>query len=316
MAHQTFERMSAAFEHRPSSRIPRGELWIGTAVFEERRVEDNIDAHLRLCQELGMDFVSLPVGNPGSSPSGYRLFSPADVEGAAKSGLFVVAVISGPFQRMVERSGLGPTLADIGRDAVKIGETLRDEAHRAALLIDMCTERGADAVVIADDLAYNMGTFLSPATFCEIIHPLYRELVDKVHHRGSYAILHSDGNITSIVPDIVSSGFDGLSCQEECTDLVSLKRIYGTSLTLLAGLSCELLNAGSLTARRKQRFLEGTASLSEGGGLILCSSSGLYSSRMLLNATRLYHLADEALARSINTLATGPMRARPGKEVS
>lgn len=78
-------------------------------------------------------------------------------------------------------------------------------------------------------------------------------------------------------------------------DLFSLKATYGTRLTLLSGLSCELLDAGLLTARQKQLFIEAIASLSEGGGLILSSSSGLHSSRMLLNARRLYHLADEAL---------------------
>lgn len=304
------EHVRAAFEHHPPSRLPRGELWIGTMVFEERQMEDNIDAHLGLCQEMGMDLVSLPVGGPQVSPSEYRTFSPADIEKVAHSDLFVVAVLSGPFQRVVDKRGLSATLADVGRDTGEIREAVGDEAQEVASLIDMCTDRGADAVVIADDLAYNKATFFSPSVFRQLIYPLYQGLVDKVHRCSAYAILHSDGNIASIVPDIVSSGFDGLSCQHECVDLFSLKRTYGDRLTLLAGLSCQLLDADSLTARRKQRFIEGMASLSQGGGLILSSSSGLHTSRMLLNARRLYHLADEALAR-----ATGPMTAWKRKEV-
>ena len=265
-----------------------------------------------------MDLISLPVGGPQVSPSEHRIFSPADIEKVAHSDLFVVAVVSGPFQRVVDKRGLSPTLADVGRDPGEIRETLRDEAQEVASLIDMCTQQGAEAVVIADDLAYNRATFFSPTVFHELIYPLYQELVDKVHRGSAYAIIHSDGNIASIVPDIVSSGFDGLSCQGECVDLFSLKRTYGTCLTLLAGLSCELLDANSLTARRKQRFIEAIASLSKGGGLILSSSSGLHSSRVLLNARRLYHLADEAIARASNIrpcLGTGPTRARARKEV-
>jgi len=310
--------VKAAFEHCVPSRLPRGELWIGTTVFEERQMEDDVDAHLGLCHKMGMDLISLPVGDSQDSPSGYRLFSVADIEKAARSGLFVVAVLSGPLQRLVDKNGLRSTLADIGRDTDGIREALRDEAQELYCLIDICTERGADAVVIADDLAYNRATFFSPTVFRQLIHPFYRELVDRVHRRRAYAVLHSDGNIASIVPDIVSSGFDGLSCQEECVDLISLKRTYGTQLTLLAGLSCELLNAGSLPAKRKQQFVEWIKVLSQGGGIILSSSSGLHSSRMLLNVERLYHLADEALARASNTrpyLATYPVRERGRKEV-
>lgn len=312
------EHVRAAFEHHAPSRLPRGELWIGTIIFEERQMEDNIDAHLELCQEMEMDLISLPVGGPQVSPSEYRIFSPADIEKVAHSDLFVVAVLSGPFQRVVDKRGLSATLADVGRDTGEIREALRDEAQKVASLIDMCTDRGADAVVIADDLAYNRTTFFSPSVFRQLIHPYYLELVDKVHRGSAYAIFHSDGNIASIVPEIVSSEFDGLSCQQECVDLFSLKITYGDRLTLLVGLSCQLLDADSLTAKRKQRFVEAMASLSQGGGLILSSSSGLHSSRMLLNARRLYHLADEALARASNTrpyLATGPMRTRARKEV-
>jgi len=291
------EHVRAAFEHRAPTRLPRGELWIGTTVFEEHQIEDNVDAQLELCQEMGMDLISLPVGGLQLSPWEYRQFSPADIEKVAHSDLFVVAVVSGPFQRVVDKRGLGPTLADVGRDTGEIREALRDEVQELGCLIDMCTERGADAVVTADDLAYNRATFFSPAVFRQLIHPFYRGLVDRVHRGGAYAIFHSDGNITGIVPDIVSSGFDGLSCQEECIDILSLKRTYGSQLTLLAGLSCELLNARSLTARRRQRFIERIWSLSGGGGLILSSSSGIHSTRMLHNAGRLYHLADEALTQ-------------------
>jgi len=312
------EYVRAAFEHRPQAHPPRGELWIGTTVFEERQMEDDINAHLGLCLEMGMDLVSVPIGEPRASHYEYRLFNPVDIEKAARSDLFVVAVLSGPLQRVVEKRGLRQALEDVGRDTDEIREALQDEAQEVGCLIDMCTERGADAVVMADDLAYNRATFISPTMFRQLVYPFYRELVDKVHHREAYAVLHSDGNIASIVPDIVSSGFDGLSCQEECLDLLSIKQTYSTQLTLLAGLSCELLNANSLTSRRKQQFVEWIKALNQGGGLIISSSSGLHSSRMLLNARRLYHLADEALNNGDDTvqwLDSVPKRTQTGKGV-
>lgn len=288
------EFVTAALEHRVTSRLPRGELWIGTRVFEELGLPDDLDAHLRLCQEVGMDFLSLPVGSSEMSPSENRLFGPADIEKATQSDLFVVAVIDGPWQRLVNKRGLRSTLAAVGRSTSAVKRMLEQEAKDMSTLISMCTEQGASAVVVADDLAYNRSTFFSPALLRELLIPFYVDFVERIHRKHAYAIFHSDGNITSIVPDLISAKFDGLSCQVECMDLVSFKSSYGARLALLAGLSCKLLNMDSLTTRQRQRFVRQIQNLSKEGGLVLSSSSGLHSARMLLNAERLYQLVDEA----------------------
>jgi hypothetical protein len=97
-------------------------------IFKERQMEDNIDTHLRLCHEMGMDLISLPVGEARFSPWDYRIFSPADIQNVAHSDLFVVAVLSGPFQRLVDQRGLSTTLANMAMDTDKLKECLRDEA--------------------------------------------------------------------------------------------------------------------------------------------------------------------------------------------
>lgn len=292
----------AAFEGGIPRRLPRGELWLGADVFAGLGVADDIGARLSLCADMGMDLVAVPVGEAQAQPCG-RSFAAADIAAAAGGDLFVVAVVSGPFQRLVERLGLRPALAALGRGGPRPAAMLGDEAQGVGHLVEACLGQGVGAVVLADDLAYDRATFLSPADLRRLVCPLYRELVGLVHRGGAYAVLHSDGDITPIVPDIVSVGFNGLSCQEECLDLFSLKRAYGAGLTLLAGMSGKLLSAASLRARHRERFMETVKGLGGGGGLILSSSSGLHSPRMVRNARRLYRLADEALAA-----AGGPVR--------
>ena len=51
---------------------------------------------------MGMDFISIPVGRPESYGLGYRTFKASEIQDATESGLFVVAVVSGPFQRIAD----------------------------------------------------------------------------------------------------------------------------------------------------------------------------------------------------------------------
>jgi hypothetical protein len=288
------DHVRAAFEHRASTRLPRGELWIGSQVFAELQTVDDVDAHLHLCRDMGMDLVSLPVGANQSSDFNYRLFPPTDLRRAGGSGLFVAAVLSGPFQRIVDQRGLHYALAEVARDAADAAGAVTREAAEAVRLVEACVENGADAVVIAEDVAYDAGSFFTASVLDQVIYPSQRVLAEKIHDCSAIAIFHSCGRITSMIPDIVSLGFDGLSCQPECLDLAAVKRAHGDRLTLLTGLSRDLLDSASLSAGQRRQFRQLVTGLGEGGGFILSSSSGLHSPQMLSSLRGLYHLADMA----------------------
>ena len=292
------EHVKAAFEHRVSSRLPRGELWIGTEIFLERQMEDSIDSHISLCHEMEMDLISIPVCWSESGDLGYRTFNPLEIQKATESDLFVIAVVSGPFQRLVDKKGLRQVLADVAGDVVEAQQAVVQEAKHLQSLIETCTYRRASAVVIAEDIAYDQGGFFTNAVFQELLYPIYRYLVDDIHHCGAFAVFHSCGNITSVFSDIVSSGFDGLSCQVECLDLLSLKRAYGNQLTLFTGLNRDLLDTINMSPKQKQQYIGNVIYLGEGGGFVLSSSSGLHSSNMVDNLQMLYHLADAAWNRA------------------
>ena len=131
---------------------------------------------------------------------------------------------------------------------------------------------------MADDLAYQHSTYISPGDSEKLLGPLYSDVVAGIHAGGAYALFHSCGNITALLPQLVESGFDCLAaCQDQCLDLVSLKRVYGSQLTFLSGMYADVLEAESLTASQKEEFVKRVISLAQGGGFILSSSCGLYS---------------------------------------
>lgn len=295
------EHIRAAFEHRSPERLPRGEFWIDTHVFSERQTEDTIHGLVVMCHEMGMDFISIPVASSDRGVFGYRMFNPLEIKGLAKSGFFVVAVVDGPFQILVNRIGLRRALADIARKTDEIRKAVTNQAKQVSSLVELCISNGANAVMIAEDIAYDRGTFFSPTTFHNLLHPAYEKLMDTIHNCGAFAVYHSCGDINGVIPDIISLGVDGLSCQAECMDLSSLKREYGAKLTLFTGVSWELLDSTAISSRRRQQFGKIVTKLGEGGGFVLSSSSGMSSAHMLSNLLQLYGIADETWNRRKRT---------------
>jgi uroporphyrinogen decarboxylase len=260
-------------------------------------MEDTIDSHVALCHEMGMDFISIPVTSSDSSVFGYRVFNPSEIKKAAESGLFVMAVVDGPFQMLVNRMGLRRALADIAGRTDELSGTVNNEAKQVSSLVETCIHYGANAVMIAEDIAYEGGSFFSPTTFHNLLYPAYRELMNTIHNCGALAVYHSCGDITGVISDLVSLGVDGLSCQAECMDLLSLKRDYGAKLTMFTGLSQELLDSTAISSRHKQQFSKIVTKLGEGGGFVLSSSSGLSSPHMISNLLQLYGIADNTWNR-------------------
>lgn len=287
------EHVRAAFLHHTQSRFPRGELWLNADVLSACHLSDTIEACLDLCHRLEMDFISLPVG--GSSLAGYqyRQFKVGDIQVAAKDDLFVFAVIDGPFQRQVNKNGLINALTNLASNDINTIAAIDEDAKTIGHLIGECIDHGANAVVIAEDVAYSTGMFISRSMFIDAIYKHYKPLTELIHHHRAFAVFHSCGDIAKIIPDIESAGFDGLSCESECIDIQLVKREQGAKLTLLTGISCDLLEAGLLSAEDESRFVDSITKLGHGGGLLLCSSSGLYSPRMLQNIRKLYSLADK-----------------------
>jgi hypothetical protein len=89
-------------------------------------------------------------------------------------------------------------------------------------------------------------------------------------------------------------GFDGLAAvQHRANDLISIRGKYGSALTLMGGIDAEILGAGEISSSSLKEYERLIRHFSEGGGFILCSSSGLYSGDFLERLQELYRIADE-----------------------
>ena len=288
------ERVRAVFHGRSISPPCCGELWLGEKLFQAAQLKDDLEGHVQLCRELRMDIVSLPISeSPSSSPhNSYRYFQPEEIIEIPPSLPLAVAVITdGPFQRLANEMGLMPLLASLKSETESIASRLSSEADAVNALIVSYNKLKIEAMVITDDIAYGQSTYMSQADVRRFLLPHYAQFVSRIHSGDRYALFHSDGNLTNLIPDLAAIGFDGIAgCQSDCMDLVSLKKQWGHQLTILGGLDQELLDAETLNPKQRDQLLAIVKSLAQGGKFILGSSSGLYSDKHLKNIRRIYEL--------------------------
>ena len=146
------------------------------------------------------------------------------------SDLFVMALIEGPFQRLVGKKGLMNILVEWKREMDEFGgRGFNKERADVDVLVKRCLELSVDAVILADDLAGEHSPFIDPNEIRDLFSSYYTQMVSEIHSRHSYALFHSCGNITLLIPQLVSFGFDGLAgIQHRTNDLVSVKEKYGS----------------------------------------------------------------------------------------
>jgi hypothetical protein len=148
--------------------------------------------------------------------------------------------------------------------------------NRSIAYIRAFLDAGCDAVMTTDDYADNRAPVMGPARFREFVLPGLRRQVQAAHERGGYFIKHTDGNIWSVLDDLVEVGIDGWHGIQPSIgmDLRLLKKRYGARLCFFGGVNCETLVAGTPEqARAEVRYAIEHAA--PGGGLVVTSGNVL-----------------------------------------
>ena len=287
-------RAEVAFQHLQTEYLPKGELWLGADILKKAGLEDNLEGRLHLVKRLKHDMICLSTAREPymNEALGYRYFPVSTIQEVLDTtDLFVMAVIDGPFQRLVEKKGLMKVLTGWVSERETFLKAYENEWTDVEDLLDRCLEHPVHGVVIADDLAGDRGTFFHPQDINRFASPFYDRAVSKIHEADAFALFHSCGNITKIMPQLLSNGFDGLAAvQDRTNDLMSLKARYGSQLVFMAGIEGEILDKAELSPSDLENLGERLHSLSQGGGFILSSSCGLYSGRFLERVLTVYRL--------------------------
>jgi len=209
----------------------------------------------------------------------------------AHSDLFLLAQIGGPVSQLDWTLGTERMMVwcldDLAAMTVYARRLVEFELGRAALFLD----RGADGLLIADDIAFNSGALLPPAVMAALAWPLYREMIARIKARRDVPVfLHTDGDIRGLLDAIAACGFDGLHALQPSAgvDILDVKRRYGDRLCLMGNMDLDrLLPCGTPAEIAAQvRWL--CRNIGAGGGYILSTCNILTDAIPLENAEAMY----------------------------
>lgn len=148
---------------------------------------------------------------------------------------------------------------------------------------------------IGDDIAYKHKLMFSPAVLRELFFPYLKRMCDVLNGAGIKVIFHSDGDITSILPDLIECGVAGINPLETMAgmDIGHVKREYGQDLILVGGVDCSQVIPRGTPERIRQEVRQVLQDGARGGGMFIGSSSEVVPATPLRNIHALYEACKE-----------------------
>lgn len=142
--------------------------------------------------------------------------------------------------------------------------------HECKVLV----EAGVDAVWPSDDIAHIDGLLVSPRDLKEFFFPWLRE-VGRIAKKNSLPMIyHSDGDLTSVMEDLIDCGVDAIHPVEpKAMNIVEVKERWGDRLALIGnidlGYTLTLGTVDDVVREVKERIRD----LAPGGGYAVGTSN-------------------------------------------
>ena len=154
------------------------------------------------------------------------------------------------------------------------------DAHlkRTLLRTEALLERGVDGMWGGVDWASNRGPVFSPRHFRQFVFPRLKQIVDLCHRYSVPYIKHTDGNVNSLLGDLVAAGVDAFHAIEPRAgmDIAQLKRDYGEHLVLVGNVDCSTVLVEGPEAAVRAQTEEIIRAVAPGGGFVLSSSNSIH----------------------------------------
>jgi len=145
---------------------------------------------------------------------------------------FLIAAGVSIYERVHFIRGLENTWMDILEEPEKLGELIDILVDMNLYAIKRFADAGTDAYMWWDDWGLQERLMISPEAWREIWKPRYERIYKAVHDAGMFTILHSCGEITSILDDLIEIGLDVIQMDQQVNmGLERLGREFGGRIT-------------------------------------------------------------------------------------
>ena len=127
--------------------------------------------------------------------------------------IFPVLAVDGIFDKTWQAIGMSDFSRNFRKKSKLYQELIKFYAEIIKIKIQALIETKGDRVLVVnilDDIAYKGRTMISPQRWNEDFLPLYKEITSMISDAGMIPQIHTDGDVTDLVPSLINAGFRGL----------------------------------------------------------------------------------------------------------
>ena len=238
-------------------------------VIQDRSDWERLRGNLVLEYGAGCRMATIPYSDPFETYHDWAAFR-TEFDHLCRREKYILAVVYGPFESTWRRHGFEATLVDLVSDPGFAREMF--ETH-VDVIIAVLSRARLDGIVphglfLIEDMGYRSGTLFSPRAYHETLWPAQRRLGDYLRSHGIHYFLHSDGDISTFIPDIIAAGVEVLQPIEAKVglDVRNLKATYGTDLSFMGNIDATVMSRSK--AEIEAEIRDKLTLAKQGGGYI------------------------------------------------
>jgi uroporphyrinogen decarboxylase len=154
-------------------------------------------------------------------------------------GMGVFCYAGAIFSSMMLMMGLQECFINMKRGSELFTRLLKKVGDFQVRVVEILLETGGvGGIWINDDMGFRSGPLVNPMLYQKYTFPYYREIKLLTAKKGVPLLLHSDGNITKLLPDLVEIGFNAIHpIEPESMDILQARQIVGDKVCLIGNLS-------------------------------------------------------------------------------
>jgi uroporphyrinogen decarboxylase len=160
---------------------------------------------------------------------------------------------------MIDNREFAETLLDVVTD-IRIG------------MAEKYARCGVDILMLGDDVSTQLDMMISPALWRELIKPRLTRIISsaKKIKPDLLVFYHGDGNLQTIIPDLIEIGVDILNpVQPECMDPALVKKEYGEKLSFWGTMGTQTTLPFGTPKDVEETVKQMIKTAGQGGGLVL-----------------------------------------------
>jgi len=194
----------------------------------------------------------------------------------------------GFFDRGWSLRGMENFLADFVTNPTFVEEFFQAMTDAYLDLIDHIAAYPFDGIRFADDWGYQRGILIGADRWRKFVKPGLKKIFGHARERGLLVMVHSDGDVTQLIPDLIEIGVTILNpLQPEAMDVLEIKRRYGKDLCFNGGISTQITLPRGTEQDVRREVAACLRYLGKGGGYIVAPAKAILPDVPLENAAAL-----------------------------